>query len=143
MTLHSAVCAKCGKTCEVPFKPNGKKPVFCKDCFVREDAPQNRVDRPDHRDSAPRTDFTRPRPSYEDRPRPEYTAPKTSDETKKLVDALNIKIDGLIKSVDYVVSLVRTIQAQTAAETKEVAPVKKETKETSEKKPAKKVSKKK
>lgn len=33
-----ATCSKCHKTCDVPFKPNGKKPVFCRDCFVRDDA---------------------------------------------------------------------------------------------------------
>ena len=29
----SAVCAKCGKKCEVPFRPTGGKPVYCSDCF--------------------------------------------------------------------------------------------------------------
>jgi len=32
-TMHKATCSKCGKTCEVPFKPNGDKPIFCNDCF--------------------------------------------------------------------------------------------------------------
>lgn len=30
---HQATCSACGKACEVPFKPNGKKPVYCRDCF--------------------------------------------------------------------------------------------------------------
>lgn len=30
-------CSKCNAACEVPFKPNGKKPVYCKNCFVRDD----------------------------------------------------------------------------------------------------------
>jgi len=29
----SAVCAKCGQKCEVPFRPTGGKPVYCSDCF--------------------------------------------------------------------------------------------------------------
>lgn len=29
----SAVCAKCGQRCEVPFRPTGGKPVYCNDCF--------------------------------------------------------------------------------------------------------------
>lgn len=40
--LHTATCVKCGKECVVPFKPNGKKPVFCSICYKREgiaDAP--------------------------------------------------------------------------------------------------------
>lgn len=32
--MHKAVCADCGKTCEVPFKPSGNRPVYCKECFA-------------------------------------------------------------------------------------------------------------
>ena len=35
--MHKAVCSKCGKDCEVPFAPTGSKPVFCNDCFKRDD----------------------------------------------------------------------------------------------------------
>ena len=28
-----ATCASCHAACEVPFRPNGKKPVYCRDCF--------------------------------------------------------------------------------------------------------------
>lgn len=31
--LFPATCATCGKDCQVPFKPNGKKPVLCSNCF--------------------------------------------------------------------------------------------------------------
>ncbi len=31
--MHDAVCSKCGKPCQVPFRPTGSKPVFCSDCF--------------------------------------------------------------------------------------------------------------
>jgi CxxC-x17-CxxC domain-containing protein len=34
-TLHKAVCADCGNGCEVPFKPTGDRPVYCKDCFSK------------------------------------------------------------------------------------------------------------
>lgn len=33
--MHSTTCSSCGKTCEVPFKPTGSKPVFCRDCFQK------------------------------------------------------------------------------------------------------------
>lgn len=36
--MHTATCASCGDSCEVPFKPNGKKPVYCQACFRKEDA---------------------------------------------------------------------------------------------------------
>ncbi len=28
-----AVCNECHAACEVPFKPNGKKPVYCRNCY--------------------------------------------------------------------------------------------------------------
>lgn len=33
MQMHQATCAQCKKSCEVPFRPSGDKPVFCSDCF--------------------------------------------------------------------------------------------------------------
>ena len=31
--MFEAVCADCGKTACVPFRPSGSKPVYCSDCF--------------------------------------------------------------------------------------------------------------
>ena len=31
--MHDVVCDKCGKECQVPFRPSGDKPVLCRDCF--------------------------------------------------------------------------------------------------------------
>ncbi|MDD5032348.1 MAG: hypothetical protein PHR36_04920 [Patescibacteria group bacterium] len=33
---YEAVCAKCGKECEVPFRPTAGKPVYCEQCFKKE-----------------------------------------------------------------------------------------------------------
>lgn len=33
--MYKAVCAQCNKECEVPFKPTGERPVYCKDCFSK------------------------------------------------------------------------------------------------------------
>src|SRR3989344_4494564 len=33
--MHDATCSKCGKPCQVPFRPTGDKPVFCNDCFKK------------------------------------------------------------------------------------------------------------
>jgi len=33
--MHKATCAECGKECEVPFKPSGDRPVYCKECFSK------------------------------------------------------------------------------------------------------------
>lgn len=37
MTMHRAICSECNKECEVPFRPNQDKPVFCRDCFKGKD----------------------------------------------------------------------------------------------------------
>lgn len=34
--MHRATCNKCGRDCEVPFRPTGERPVFCQDCFKKE-----------------------------------------------------------------------------------------------------------
>lgn len=31
--MHNAICDKCKKQCQVPFKPSGDKPIYCNDCF--------------------------------------------------------------------------------------------------------------
>lgn len=31
--MFDAVCASCGVNTQVPFEPNGSKPVYCRDCF--------------------------------------------------------------------------------------------------------------
>ena len=62
--MHEAICADCGKRCEVPFKPTGDKPVYCSQCF------------PNHRES-----------SISNRPeRTEYERPRFQD--KKMFDAI-------------------------------------------------------
>ena len=36
--LFQATCTTCGKSCEVPFRPDGTKPVLCRDCFATKNA---------------------------------------------------------------------------------------------------------
>ena len=33
--MHKAICSECGQECEVPFKPQEDKPVFCKECYSK------------------------------------------------------------------------------------------------------------
>lgn len=43
--MHHAICDKCGRDCEVPFRPSGGKPVYCNDCFRKNDnfEPKGRI----------------------------------------------------------------------------------------------------
>lgn len=31
--MHDATCSSCGKPTQVPFKPRGDRPVYCRECF--------------------------------------------------------------------------------------------------------------
>jgi len=50
--MHKAICADCGSPCEVPFKPNGEKPVYCSNCFKGKDDSNSQ--------RSERRDFSRP-----------------------------------------------------------------------------------
>lgn len=54
-SLHKAVCADCKKECEVPFRPTGDRPVYCRDCFSKRktDVPFNERSGSDSRDARP------------------------------------------------------------------------------------------
>lgn len=34
--MHNAVCSACGCETQVPFKPTGDRPVFCSDCYKKQ-----------------------------------------------------------------------------------------------------------
>ncbi len=90
-SLHTAVCSGCSQECQVPFKPNGKKPVFCSMCYIREDKPVK---------SGQGSDFYQKSSGYQSRPhaRPDSRATSggmTSDQFK----ILNAKLDTLLKLI--------------------------------------------
>jgi CxxC-x17-CxxC domain-containing protein len=35
LELFNVKCARCGVDTQVPFRPTGEKPVYCRDCFTR------------------------------------------------------------------------------------------------------------
>ena len=98
VTMHSATCGDCGKSCEVPFRPTEGKPVYCKDCFVAKGGRDSRNDG----DKFPRKDF-----GNRDGGRPPFGGNKSfdgnksgGDDTKKALEILTTKIDRLIQSVE-------------------------------------------
>lgn len=40
--MFPATCAACGKQTEVPFKPSGARPVYCRECFQSQRAASGR-----------------------------------------------------------------------------------------------------
>lgn len=42
--MYAVICYGCGENCEVPFKPSGNRPVYCKVCFAKRKE-QSRISR--------------------------------------------------------------------------------------------------
>ena len=36
--MFDAVCAQCGESTTVPFRPSGDRPVYCRSCFTAQNA---------------------------------------------------------------------------------------------------------
>lgn len=92
----TTVCADCGGSCEVPFRPNGKKPVYCKACFPKHHSDTRGGDR----DFAPRPQrsFERRESSFTPAPRP--AAPDARIDTLvREVGMLNTKLDALAQAL--------------------------------------------
>lgn len=142
-TMHSAICSECGKTCEVPFRPTGEKPVYCRECFASK--------RDDSNPRAPRDGgfgFDRPKRDFGDRPsfRPENrpSAPAGGDEdTKRQLVEVTRKLDRLITVVEKLVeakSATSMIIPEVKKAPVEIKETKKESKKAVVKAPAKKKS---
>lgn len=76
--MHKAICAECGDSCQVPFKPSGERPVLCSLCFGG-------------KESSPRSFSSR-----------EESRPERNDRfsDKDQFEALNAKLDKLIRLVE-------------------------------------------
>lgn len=94
VTMHRATCAECRKNCEVPFRPNGDRPVLCAECFGGKR----------DNDRGGRSDFgARPvrREFNNDRPSASFSKPtQSTDDLKKQISDLNTKVDRLLALVE-------------------------------------------
>ncbi len=85
--LHQAICAKCGQECDVPFKPTGNKPVYCRSCFRENEGsaePRGRSN-----------DFERNAPSRDRfRDAPQRSSPSSDD-----LEKINRKLDKIMRAL--------------------------------------------
>ncbi|MBI3379711.1 hypothetical protein HY029_03090 [Candidatus Gottesmanbacteria bacterium] len=91
--MHRAICAECGRECEVPFRPRDDRPVYCSDCFEKRKSGDN-----DSRGSGGRNYG---RPNFEERR--SYSGGgdrgNTRGDSGQLMDqlkSLNIKLDKIL-----------------------------------------------
>ena len=91
--LYKATCSNCHKSCEVPFRPNGEKPVYCKDCFENKggaggDREGGRFQKRDF------VAYSQPVP---------YDGNKGNDDIKRQLESVNAKLERLIQAVEKMV----------------------------------------
>jgi len=95
-SLFQAVCHTCGKECEVPFRPNGKKPVFCSICFDKQGGASA--------ERFGKKSFDRPR--FEERRRPDFERKNDGGENKNIEQLkhqlfeLNTKVDKILNALE-------------------------------------------
>ena len=97
--MHPATCDKCGKPCEVPFKPTSGKPVYCNACFgAKKEIGNNRGG-----DRFSQKSYD----SYKAPVKPDFgsdTSKENNNEVKKQLEILNGKMDLLVKAVEAMAS---------------------------------------
>lgn len=97
MQLFQATCTTCGKSCEVPFRPDGTKPVLCRDCFAKKNASPHqdhgREDRPRFDRNASSSDNRFDRNAAPSRP----SAPEVDlSGIIKQIAALEVKVNKIL-----------------------------------------------
>lgn len=131
--MFKAVCSTCQKACEVPFRPDGSKPVLCSECFGKS--------RSDERGGG----FERRDRSSNDRPRRDFDAPRRDSAPSPDYKALLNQVSNLEGKVTEILQLLKSAQKAPAVSVEkpenEVAPIAKK-KATAKKVVAKKVAKK-
>lgn len=84
--MTKVTCSNCGKETEVPFKPTGDRPVYCRECFEKMGGAE------------PRRSFNRndSRPPFR---RDENRSQGSSNNAQ--LDQINAKLDQLIKLLSH------------------------------------------
>ncbi|MBW2974097.1 hypothetical protein KY366_00105 [Candidatus Woesearchaeota archaeon] len=116
--MHKGICDKCGKECEVPFRPTEGKPLYCNDCFKDKS-----------REAGSRSGFGRP--IRESGPGPEFRKPVNNE-----------NFDIINKKLDKILNMLEAAKEPEKAEEKEQAKKNKQKEQPRSKKPKKKARKK-
>ncbi len=108
--MFPATCSSCHKSCEIPFRPSGERPVYCRDCFGSEggSAPDTRGRR-DDRGGESRFSRQERTPSFA------TTKPPMED---KRIDGLKRQLDDVSAKVDQILRILSTQNVGVALESK-------------------------
>jgi CxxC-x17-CxxC domain-containing protein len=120
--MFSATCSECGRPCEVPFRPTGDKPVYCSNCFGKNNAGQG--DKFKNKPNKVSGDFAASKP--------------TGD-----FSALNAKLDKILRALELIMPVQPVKAKEAIKEVKKEAAKKPARKAAAPKAAAKKKAKKK
>ncbi len=126
--MHKAVCSSCGKDCELPFRPTGERPVYCRDCFAKNGGGERRDNfTKESRDPRPpftqfQNDFRNPHPAPHAQP---HQSPHAHHDAQ--FAAINAKLDTLISllSTNAPKAKEEKVKKEAAAPVADEAPVEK------------------
>lgn len=132
--LYDAECNKCHDRCQVPFRPNGKKPVYCAKCFTPTDDRGGRDDRAPRPSYGPSRDFG---PSRAPMQTPSAgAADRQIQLLTKQIETMNVTIEKLVTAVDTfnrATALTKEIRKHFPADKPADAPAKAAVKKTAKK----------
>jgi len=99
--MHDAVCAECGKNCQIPFFPRSGKPVFCSDCFEKQNSNGGNRRSDDRRSSySDRRDSNDRRSNYSERRDSKPRNDRPSVDYKEQFEIVNSKLDKVLRLVE-------------------------------------------
>jgi len=134
--MHEVTCDKCGKRCEVPFKPTEGKPVYCSDCFEKTGNSSRYGDRDSKRFD--RGGYNRSGGRDSERFSKRDSGSNKPEQFIKEFEQLNRKLDTILKALEAA----KPVVAKTKEVEKPVKEPKKTEKKVAGKKPEKKIAKK-
>lgn len=129
-TMYPAVCANCKINTEVPFRPTGDKPVYCRDCFnLQNYRGDSRGDRDNRSDSRGKSRESR----GDSRDNIGSSRNEDSQKLQKQIDEINVKLDKILDVLTNKQSPIKNIEEKKVI-TKKPKAVKKEAKKEKAKK---------
>jgi CxxC-x17-CxxC domain-containing protein len=109
--MHKATCSTCSKPCEVPFRPDGSKPVLCSECFGK--------NRSDDRNGVERRGFSNDRPQRA--PERKFDAPAAPRGPSPDIKALERQVATLEAKLNEVLYILKgSSPAKKVAKTEKV-----------------------
>jgi len=93
--LFKTTCSQCGKSCEVPFRPTGEKPVYCNECFGATKDREGGGRSFEKREFKPRESFG----SRESFTPPAAAPDKRIDDLKRQLDTIQAKLNDIMQLI--------------------------------------------